>query len=195
MAVKHLKTLGITSDNSACATDGLTPYPRTVDDLVLVTGTTVVNGTIEPILEMAGGRRLGLEWDLLLFLLVLFVQGVLSDNSARYKRLSIQNPISLNMEAISIEPTGEMRMKIERLSKIQYMDTPLLIRKLIDIGIDHELKDYAIGLFRDKKVSMGKAAEISGISKRAMLELLKERDIPLNISTRDIQKDFNAATE
>lgn len=111
------------------------------------------------------------------------------------KRLSVQNPISLNMEAISIEPTGEMRMKIERLSKVRYMDTPSLIRKLIDIGIEHELKDYAIGLFRDKKVSLGKAAEISGISKRAMLDLLKERDIPLNISTRDIQKDFNAATE
>ena len=111
------------------------------------------------------------------------------------KRLSVQNPISLNMEAISIEPTGEMRMKIEQLSKVRYMDTPSLIRKLIDIGIEHELKDYAIGLFRDKKVSLGKAAEISGISKRAMLDLLKERDIPLNISTRDIQKDFNAATE
>nr|AAU83190.1 hypothetical protein GZ27A8_10 [uncultured archaeon GZfos27A8] len=99
------------------------------------------------------------------------------------------------MEAISIEPTGEMRMKIERLSKVRYMDTSSLVRKLIDIGIEHELKDYAIGLFRDKKVSLGKAAEISGISKRAMLDLLKERDIPLNISTRDIQKDFNAATE
>lgn len=86
-------------------------------------------------------------------------------------------------------------MKIERLSKIRYMDTPSLVRKLIDIGIEHELKDYAIGLFRDKKVSLGKAVEISGISKRAMLELLKERDITLNISTRDIQKDFNAATE
>ena len=86
-------------------------------------------------------------------------------------------------------------MKIERLSKIQYMDTPSLVRKLIDVGIEHELKDYAIGLFRDKKVSLGKATEISGISKRAMLELLKERDIPPNISTRDIQKDFNATTE
>ncbi|MEA1895228.1 MAG: hypothetical protein U9N36_08525 [Euryarchaeota archaeon] len=60
------------------------------------------------------------------------------------------------MEAISIEPTGEMRIKIKRLSKIRYMATPSLVRKLIDIGIEHELKDYAIGLFRDKKVSLGK---------------------------------------
>ena len=87
-------------------------------------------------------------------------------------------------------------MKIKRLSKVRYMDTPSLIRKLIDIGIEHELKDYATRAFPgQKKVSLGKAAEISGISKRAMLDLLKERDIPLNISTRDLQKDFNAATE
>jgi len=86
-----------------------------------------------------------------------------------------------------------MRMKIERLSKI-HMDTSSLVRKLI--GIEHELKDYATRAFPgQKKVSLGKVAEISGISKRAMLDLLKERDIPLNISTRDIQKDFNAATE
>ncbi len=88
-----------------------------------------------------------------------------------------------------------MRMKIERLSKVRYLDTSSLVRKLIDIGIEHELKDYAIGLFRDKKVSLGKAAEILGISKRAMLDLLREKDIPLNISMWDIQKDFNAATE
>lgn len=55
---------------------------------------------------------------LLLVLLVLLAHGVLPGNNARCKRLSVQNPISLDMEAISIEPTGEMRMKIEWLSKI-----------------------------------------------------------------------------
>ena len=140
-------------------------------------------------------RRLGLEGFYYYFYWFCLRMGSYRATVRSTKRLSIPNPISLNMEAISIEPTGEMRMKIEQLSKIRYMDTPSLIRKLIDIGIEHELKDYAIGLFRDKKVSLGKAAEISGISKRAMLDLLKERDITLNISTRDIQKDFNAATE
>lgn len=74
------------------------------------------------------------------------------------------------------------------------MDKSTLIRKLINIGIEHELKDYAIDLFRNKKISLGKAAEISGISIREMLDLLKEKDIQLNISTWDIQKDFDAAT-
>ncbi|RLG25290.1 hypothetical protein DRN85_06145 [Methanosarcinales archaeon] len=98
------------------------------------------------------------------------------------------------MEAISIQPTEDMYSKIEQLSKARYMDKSTLIRKLINIGIEHELKDYAIDLFRNKKISLGKAAEISGISIREMLDLLKEKDIQLNISTWDIQKDFDAAT-
>ena len=63
-----------------------------MDDLALVTGTTVVNRTIEPILELAGAKAVGAWMGLLLFLLVLFAQGVLSGNSARYKKVIRTEP-------------------------------------------------------------------------------------------------------
>ena len=132
---------------------------------------------------------------MLLFLLVLFAQGVLSGILRRYKKVIRTEPDFIK-HGSNINRTNRGNAYENKTAfKGTIHGYSIVDKKTYDIGIEHELKDYAIGLFRDKKVSLGKAAEISGISKRAMLDLLKERDIPLNISTRDIQKDFNAATE
>ena len=58
MVFKYLKTLGMTSDNSACAADGTTSIPTQLTILVLVTGTTVIEGAIEPILELVGAKAI-----------------------------------------------------------------------------------------------------------------------------------------
>jgi predicted HTH domain antitoxin len=48
-------------------------------------------------------------------------------------------------------------------------------------------------LFRDKKVSLAKAAEIADISVREMMDLIKEKGVFLHISIEDIREDFEAA--
>jgi len=68
-----------------------------------------------------------------------------------------------------------------------------LIRRILDTGINEELKKRALGLFRDKKVSLAKAAEIADISVREMMDLIKEKGISLHISIEDIREDFEAA--
>ena len=50
-----------------------------------------------------------------------------------------------------------------------------LIRKILAIGIDEELKKYALESFKDKRVSLAKAAEIADISLREMMGLVKEK--------------------
>ena len=73
------------------------------------------------------------------------------------------------------------------------MEKSTLVRKLLDIGIKEELKEYALDMFIKRKVSLGKAAEIAGVSIREMLEIIKERDLKLHVSTNDIKSDFEAA--
>lgn len=68
-----------------------------------------------------------------------------------------------------------------------------MIRRILDTGINEELKKRALGLFRDKKVSLAKAAEIADISVREMMDLIKEKGISLHISIEDIREDFEAA--
>ena len=52
----------------------------------------------------------------------------------------------------------------------------------------------AIGLFQEEEVSVGKAAEIAGLSYRAFLDALHERGIPAYIydDEADLQQELEA---
>jgi predicted HTH domain antitoxin len=50
-------------------------------------------------------------------------------------------------------------------------------------------------VYKNKKVSLAKAAEIADVSVREMMDLIKERCISLHITTEDIREDFEAAME
>ncbi len=47
----------------------------------------------------------------------------------------------------------------------------------------------AIGLFQEEEVSVGKAAEIAGLSYRAFLDALRERDIPAYTYTDEMLEE------
>jgi predicted HTH domain antitoxin len=98
----------------------------------------------------------------------------------------MQNPLS-------IRPTEEMEKKLEKLIEIEKIEKSTLIRKILTNGIDEELKKCVLQLFKDKKVSLAKAAEIAGISIREMIDLIKEQGESLHITVEDIQEDFEAA--
>ena len=94
---------------------------------------------------------------------------------------------------ISIRPTEEIERKLERLIGIEKTERSALIRRILDIGIAEDLKKHALELFRDKKVSLAKAAEIADVSVREMMDLIKEKGISLHITTEEIEEDFEAA--
>ena len=48
----------------------------------------------------------------------------------------------------------------------------------------------AVGLFVGRRVSLGRGAEIAGISKPAFIEQLGKRRIPINYDLADFEKDL-----
>jgi len=56
-------------------------------------------------------------------------------------------------------------------------------------------KLIALELFREKKISLGKASEIAGLSVDEMISLLKEKEIPLNYSVENFEKDLKILGE
>ncbi len=78
----------------------------------------------------------------------------------------------------------EIPKEFPLLCKIEEEDIPAYVRKLI-----------ALELFREKKVSLGKASEIAGLSVWEMMALLKEKKIPLNYSEKDLEKDLKLLEE
>ena len=98
-------------------------------------------------------------------------------------------------DVISIRPTEEIEKRLDKLSELEHIERPALIKKLILKGAQEELKEQALGLFRDRKVSIGKAAEIAGVSVYEMLGLIKQKGLHLHIEKEDIEEDFLASTK
>ena len=47
----------------------------------------------------------------------------------------------------------------------------------------------AVELFREKKISLGKAAQIAGLSKEEMLALLAVKKIPIHYTVEELRED------
>ncbi|MFP4001843.1 MAG: UPF0175 family protein [Thermoplasmata archaeon] len=60
-----------------------------------------------------------------------------------------------------------------------------------DLGKE-ALKSIAVELYREGKISMGKAAEIAGLSKIEMMGVLREKKVPLQYSEEDLEEDMKA---
>ncbi|WP_048151840.1 UPF0175 family protein [Palaeococcus ferrophilus] len=68
---------------------------------------------------------------------------------------------------------------------------PLDFRELLGPRPSEELRLLAaIELYREGKLSLGKAAEFAGISVREFLYELRKRNIPLNYDVEEAQRDI-----
>lgn len=69
--------------------------------------------------------------------------------------------------------------------------------KLVNLRITEQdaLVDIAIGLYKREEVSLGRAAEVAGISSVQMLSELGRRHIPINYGPDDLQSDLAALND
>lgn len=98
-------------------------------------------------------------------------------------------------QVLSLRPSEELEKKLKLLSKFQDVSRPQLAKNLLLTGAKEELKKQAIEMLRQKKVSLGKAAEIADVSVREMLDFLKESGLELNVSKKSILADFKKAAK
>jgi len=80
------------------------------------------------------------------------------------------------------------------------VDMPESILALIKVHPDqlcqYIKRSLAVELYREGKLSLGKAAELAGASgKWEMLMILNERGVPLDYSAEDAQEDFRTLKE
>lgn len=74
--------------------------------------------------------------------------------------------------------------KINYRARKEDVDESDAIRQLIKLG----LKEYAVNLYKDKKMTLREASELADVSVREMLELLMEHGIKGNVTLRQQQK-------
>ncbi len=98
-------------------------------------------------------------------------------------------------KTITSRLSDKMVEEIEKIAELENLDKSSVIRRLLSKAIpDWKLK-YALKLYQNKEISLGKAAELSSLSIWEFLEYLAEKKIPLNYDLEDFKEDLEKVKE
>jgi len=89
----------------------------------------------------------------------------------------------------------KMVEEIERIAKLENLDRSSVVRRLLNKAIPEWKLEYALKLYQQKEISLGKAAELSSLSIWEMLEKLSQNKIPLNYDLEELKNDLEKVKE
>ncbi len=82
--------------------------------------------------------------------------------------------------------TGQVEVKIRIPSELAELARPRSVEEELRLLI-------ALELYREGRVSLGKAAELAGLSIREFLYELRSRRVPLNYDLEELEEDMKTA--
>lgn len=97
------------------------------------------------------------------------------------------------MTVITTRVPEDVAKDVERIAKAEALDKSTTIKRLLIHAVQTWKIDYALKLYQDGKISIGKAAETAGITVWELLDTIVKRKIPLQISKEDLEEDLKAA--
>lgn len=80
--------------------------------------------------------------------------------------------------------------EIEALAREEHLDKSALIRRLLVEALQEKRKEKALGLYREGKVSMGKAASIAKISIWEFMDLVREKGLHIDYGGEELFEDL-----
>jgi len=96
-------------------------------------------------------------------------------------------------EIVSTRITGNMAKDLEEIEREEKSDRATVVRKLLAKAITDWKLEKALMLYHDGKVTLRKAAKIADVSLWEMMEIVKERKVPIQYDYEDFRADFEAA--
>ena len=85
--------------------------------------------------------------------------------------------------------------EIEKIAEVEKLDKSSVIRRLLNKAIPSWKLEYAIKLYQNKEISLGKAVELSSLSLWELLEHLTQMKIPLNYDIVDLRNGIEKIKE
>jgi len=93
-------------------------------------------------------------------------------------------------QTVSVRVSEESLREVDRLADRLKTDRFEALRRLIERGLREARIDDALDRLRKGKVSMGRAAEETGVTLYEMLELVRRHQIPYGYGPRDLERDL-----
>jgi len=80
--------------------------------------------------------------------------------------------------------------EIEKFAKEEDLDKSTFVKKLLHKSLEEYKVGYAFKLYKERKVSLWKAAELAGKSLWDMVELMGKYEVYLNYDIEDLREDL-----
>lgn len=97
------------------------------------------------------------------------------------------------MTLVSTRIPEDIEKELAWYAKKEQVGRAIALRKILDRGLKEIKREHAIELYAEGKVTLWKAAEIAGLSLWEMLDIVRERRIPVKYTVRDTEKDLEIA--
>lgn len=89
----------------------------------------------------------------------------------------------------------EIDKEIETIASLEDSDKSKLMRELIVLGLKEKKIKESIKLYSEGKITLWKAASLSGVSLWKMFDIIKEKKISLQYGERELAEDLKAMKE
>jgi len=103
--------------------------------------------------------------------------------------------MSMAIRQLNIRVPLEMMAEIEEIARQEDLGKTDVARRLLHDGIKHWKLEYALKLYREGRVSKARAAEMAGVSIYEIVDLVRERSIPLQYSLEEAMEDIKTMLE
>lgn len=94
---------------------------------------------------------------------------------------------------ITTRVPDEIAKDIDFFTKYEKLDRSTLTRRLLAEALEQHKIEYALKRYKNKEVSLWKAAKTANVPLSRMLSILKQKKIPFNYSEKDLEEDIKAA--
>lgn len=85
---------------------------------------------------------------------------------------------------------NDIYKKAEKVSRTYGIEVNTLISLALNQGLEVINEETVLGLYRDRKITLQKAAEMLSLSIWDMIEKIKEADIHINYSRDELAEDL-----
>ena len=93
-------------------------------------------------------------------------------------------------QTVSVRIDKEDVKEIDKLSKIEKKTKSSLLREILELGLRDKKLELALEKFRNREVSIGKAARIAEIPLSQFMNILVEKNIDFHYGVKELEEDF-----
>lgn len=93
-------------------------------------------------------------------------------------------------QTVSVRLSEESLREVDRLAERLKTDRSEALRRFIERGLREARIDDALDRLRKGKISIGRAAELAGVTLYEMLDLVRQHHIPSGYTPQDLERDL-----